>query len=168
MAEFWLNAPRWRCDWRGEAVLEGGVQSGGDGSLVSRETVMRWQFNQIQRDSAKDVSCARANPEVGIYATSRKAPSTCTCGRPGNAKRPPSTRSPKMTWCHGGRRDGAQLRRGQEWWPTGNPLILERAGIESEIAKLERLARARHAEQRSFAARRTDNAARAERLDRRA
>jgi N12 class adenine-specific DNA methylase/SAM-dependent methyltransferase len=36
---------------------------------------------------------------------------------------------------------------------TGNPLILERAGIEAEAARLERLAHAHHREQRHLAAR---------------
>lgn len=51
---------------------------------------------------------------------------------------------------------------------TGNPLIMEKAGVEGELAKLERLARAHQTEQRSLALRQRDNADRAVRLSARA
>ena len=46
---------------------------------------------------------------------------------------------------------------------TGNPLIMEKAGIESDLARLERLARAHHREQHELAARRTADQQRAQR-----
>jgi hypothetical protein len=51
---------------------------------------------------------------------------------------------------------------------TGNPLIMERAELENEIAKLERLARAHHHEQRNLVVRQRDAAARARLMDQRA
>jgi N12 class adenine-specific DNA methylase len=51
---------------------------------------------------------------------------------------------------------------------TGNPLILERAGLENDIAKLDRLARAHHREQRSLLVRQREAAARAEVMDHKA
>jgi N12 class adenine-specific DNA methylase len=46
---------------------------------------------------------------------------------------------------------------------TGNPLIMEKAGIESDLARLERLARAHHREQHELAARRDADQQRAQR-----
>jgi hypothetical protein len=51
---------------------------------------------------------------------------------------------------------------------TGNPLIMEKAGVENEIAKLGRLARAHQREQHSLAQRRAAEVDHAERLDQRA
>src|SRR6202035_4365976 len=48
---------------------------------------------------------------------------------------------------------------------TGNPLILEKAGIENEIAALQRLARAHRSEQRNLADRQRHAAQRAQRMD---
>jgi hypothetical protein len=51
---------------------------------------------------------------------------------------------------------------------TGNPLIMERAGVEADLTKLERLARAHQREQRDLTHRRTAAEERAARLDRQA
>jgi len=51
---------------------------------------------------------------------------------------------------------------------TGNPLIMEQAGLDSDIARLERLAGAHRREQRDLVARKADMGATATRLEHRA
>ena len=81
---------------------------------------------------------------------SPKAASTPTCGKPSNAKPPSSPRSPAAT-LEDEKSTTSPIRR----CPTprskpsrpGNPLIMEKAGVDAEVARLTRLQRAHGDEQ---------------------